>query len=191
METQTQETPQTATAETNVISKMSVKALGCNPRAVAAKPEGDNTPVRLCQIYGTADGIKTGESAAGVWTCLTGNFEGRNIDTGAIFKSGKLFLPGGIQEIVENGLKGTEGKEDAVVQFALEIRAVKASNPIGYSYQAVPLVQPAAADPLQMLRDAVAKYMPPAPSAPKEIEAPKPEHKTPAPAAATVGGKKK
>lgn len=169
---QNEMTPETQTNETNVgsipstsdkklIAKMSVKALGCNPRAAAAKAKDDTSPVVLCAIFGIADGVKSGEDNKGsVWTCLTGRFEGTNLQGEApeTFQSGKLFLPGGIQEVIEGAVK--EMGDSGSVQFALELRAVRADNPIGYSYQAVPLVAPKQNDALGALRERVAARIP-------------------------------
>jgi hypothetical protein len=39
------------------------------------------------------------------------------------------------------------------VQFAFEIRAVKAENSVGYSYETAALLKPELADPLAAVRD--------------------------------------
>jgi hypothetical protein len=136
--------------EVVTLTKMSIKTLNCNPRKAAALPEGSKEAVRLCVIGGKADGVKVGEDSTGrPWSALTGSFEGVNLETGEVFGSGKLFLPSGIQESVESVVKHNEGK---AVSFALELRAVKASNPIGYSYQAVSLMPAAAVDELSEIR---------------------------------------
>jgi len=151
-------------AEKTVIPKLSVKALGCNPKAASALKEGDTTPVPLCKVWGVATGVKQGEAANGqIWTALSGRFEGTNIQDGdgTVFQSGKLFLPTGFQEVIEGALAEAI---DAEVQFGLEIRAVRASNPIGYSYQAVVLVPPRENDALSQLRDWVLVKSLPAPA---------------------------
>lgn len=159
-------------SDIQVISKMSVKTMGCNPRKVAGMDDNkDGKPVTLplCVIYGIASGLKHGEDKVngGVWTALTGDFEGKNLQTGETFRSGKLFLPSGIQEIVEGPIKKAEDENGScAIKFAFEISAVKASNPIGYSYQAKPLTKPTEGDQLSELR-AIA-----APSD-KQLEAPK------------------
>lgn len=135
--------------EVNIVARLSVKACGC-------KPEGTDKPKRLCLIYGVASGFKSGEDNKGqLWSAITGSFEGVNIETGDVYRSGKLFLPNGIQEVVEAALKGTG--DNGSIKFGLELRSVKASNPIGYSYQAVPLVKPSADDPLAEMRAGIAE----------------------------------
>jgi hypothetical protein len=136
----------------SIISKMSVKGLGCNPKKV----DDTNTPLALCQIFGKADGIKVGEGRDGrVWQCLTGNFAGINLVNGEEYRSGKLFLPAGIQEVVENAVKSLGEGSDVTVRFGLQISAVVASNPIGYSYQARNLMPMATGDELSDLRRAI------------------------------------
>lgn len=124
-----------STQQEVMISKMSVKGLGCKPFAAPKE-----TPARLCQIIGKASGLKTGEDTTGrVWSAITGEFRGVNLATGEIFRSGKLFLPGGIHEVVEGAVKSLP-EDGGVVKFAFEIRTVEAKNPIGYSYQAANLM---------------------------------------------------
>lgn len=144
----------TATAvaadEVVIVTKMSVKGIGC-------KPAGDKTPKRLCRIYGRADGIKAGESKDGrVWSALTGSFEALNFEDGKTYRSGKLFLPGGIHETIENAVKQIPADADGItVRFALELRSVEANNPIGYSYQAVNILPASQTDELDEIRRAI------------------------------------
>lgn len=131
----------------NIISKISVKTIGCNPSA--AKSEGKD--VQLAKVYGVARGTinkvdQRGDPVVG----LTGEFEAVNLGTGEVFRSGVLYLPSGIHEMVANSVK--EGD----TEFALGIVASPASNPIGYSYKAVPLLEPAANDPMAALRNKIA-----------------------------------
>jgi hypothetical protein len=83
---------------------------------------------------------------------LTGDFVGVNLQDGTEYRSGKLFLPGGIHETIESAVKNNEGK---AVKFGLEVRSVVAANPIGYSYQAVQLLKPEGSDPMDELRRAL------------------------------------
>jgi len=175
VETKKTETTETETTETtnNVeyVTKLNIKALGCDPRL-------DKNVARklLCRIYGTAQGLKHGEDGSGkVWTALVGNFEGVNIeegsdDIGVVVRSGKLFLPEGIQGLIEGAIKEIEntagGKEEASVTFALEIASIRAQNPIGYSYAAKNLAPVKKEDPLGELRKLIG------PPPPKAIPAP-------------------
>lgn len=143
------------------VSKLSIKAVGCDPRLAAG-----TTSKILCRIYGTARGLKNGEdrNTGNVWTALQGEFEGVNCeqgneDFGRTLRSGKLFLPSGIQDVIEGTVREIEntagGKETANVVFALEIRSVKSANRIGYSYEAKSLMPPKQQDPLATMREAI------------------------------------
>jgi hypothetical protein len=168
MTPETQAAPETQEKETIIITKMSVKGINC-------KPTGTNPATPLCVMYGRATDVKTGENKDGtIWSALTGSFEAVNLQTGDIYKSGKLFLPGGIHETVESAVRGLkqaekEGSTSVAVEFALEIRSIEAKNPIGYSYQAVNLRPARATDELDPLRKAILESrqkrqaLPPAP----------------------------
>jgi hypothetical protein len=144
----------------NYVSKLSVKALGCDPRLA----KGSNRQV-LCRIYGKAQGLKHGEDKqrGDVWTALQGTFEGVNVqdgseDYGKTLRSGKLFLPGGIQDVIEGAVKDiakSASAETASVVFAVELSSVKAANPIGYSYEARNLVPRTTQDEMATLRQMV------------------------------------
>lgn len=130
--------------EEKVIAKMAVTKLGCNPKAASALNQGDRNAIPLCIIGGKATGTKSWEDSRGqIVTALTGEFGGINIqpgtpDYGTRFMSSMLFLPGGIHETIENAVIGETHDQTNTVEFAFEIRVVRADNPIGYSYQAVP-----------------------------------------------------
>jgi hypothetical protein len=125
------ESIETPTVEVLGVTKMSVNSI-CGKKSMG----------RICVILGRANGIKTGEDAQGkVWEALTGTFEGRNLQTGEVFRSGKLFLPSGIHETIVDAVKALPEGVVGAATFAFEIRRVEASNPIGYTYQAVPLIK--------------------------------------------------
>jgi hypothetical protein len=158
------------TAAPTLIAKLSVKGIGC-------VPVGRSTPTSLCVILGRASGIKTGVQKdksgeiTGEWSALTGSFQAKNLETGEVFRSGKLFLPSGIHEVVESKVKEL-GETGGVVEFALEIRSIESSSPAGYKYQAVPLIEPAAnQDELAHLIAAIETQVPLQIAAPAETPA--------------------
>lgn len=148
--------------EESYVAKLTVKTLGCNPIMVKTLPP-EQTKLALCRLFGKAAEVKTMQSKdpAGnptVHTFFVGIFEGMNLQDGTVLRSGKLFLPKGISEVVENAINTAQAKDDkASVSFAFEIRSVKATNPIGYSYEAVALKDPAAEDELAEMRKAIAQ----------------------------------
>jgi hypothetical protein len=129
---------------------------------------------RICVIAGKATGIKTGEDADGkIWSALIGTFQGTDLKTGETYRSGKLFLPSGIHEPIEAAVKQI-GDSGGTVNFAVEFRRVEASNPIGYSYQAVNLLpmesqQDVLSDLLGAIHNKMTELM--AGAEPKQLEA--------------------
>ena len=137
-----------------------VKGMGCTAAKVASEDSGK---LALARIYGKASGLKyqADTRSEGNFHCaFVGNFEGVNLETGEVYRSGVLYLPKGISEIMESTfkkLKAEAEKEGASadtvsITFAFEIRSVKASNPIGYSYEAQALKNAEKDDELKELR---------------------------------------
>lgn len=180
---------QTEIVETRIVSKISMKNAGVNPKKIFAVPEGQRF-LKLAVILGEADGIKQVDDPAHgtVHEALTGRFQAQNAETGELTRSGMLYLPKGIHETVTAAVKKAE--EGDLVRFALEVRSVRADNAAGYSYEAVPLLKPVEKDPLDelaaMLTDGNQKSLPADTAAPTAAP-------TPAPAvqAAPVKGSKK
>ena len=161
-ETGTKETPMkenvAETASAEFLTKLTLKGIGCNPRIAAT----ENKKVALARIYGVATGIKTKVDPKGdVFEAIEGSFEAVNLKTGEVYRSGLLFLPGGIHETLTGSLK--KGGDGATIRFGLEVSAIPASNPIGYSYSARSLIPDAGDDLLADMRKSVMSL--PAPKA--------------------------
>jgi hypothetical protein len=145
-------------SEQLIITKMSVKGIGCRPGT--CEP---NKPAELCNIFGYARGIITGKmlekkdgTVADAWEALEGDFMATNLQDGKVYRSGKLFLPGGIHSLIASAVKTDKPDVFNTVKFGLAIQSVVASNPIGYSYQAKNLLPPETADPLADLMKQIA-----------------------------------
>ena len=138
--------------EPSYIARMSVKMIGC-------KPEGLDKPKLLCQIYGRAVRTKSGEDKlrdGRVWTCLSGSFAAVNLETGEEFRSARLFLPDGIQEVIQNAIEEMTNQEVGLhVDFALEIFSVAATNPSGYTYKARNILPTQKRDELSEMQKAI------------------------------------
>lgn len=162
------------------ISKITIKAIGANAKLGAVAQPG--VRVHIADILGIATGTKVKEQPNGdIFTAITGQFEAVNVETGEVFSSGVLYLPGGIQESLESALVETprmvekDGKKvqatkdvkndkgvvigqeevwDAPkpVQFKMQVYVQRADNPAGYSYALKNLAEVAEADPLAHLR---------------------------------------
>lgn len=144
--------------EESYVNKLTIKNLGCIPAMVKTLPP-EQTKMAIARFYGKANDIGSGQDKdKGIpFYFFKGSFEGINLQDGTVLRSGKLFLPPGIHEVLEAALKsGKEKDKDATVSFAFEIRAVKATNPIGYSYEAAALKKPEQEDELAEMRAFVA-----------------------------------
>ena len=134
---------------TKLISKITPKTIKTKPGL--AKVE--EREVACAQIFGIATGTKIKTMPNGdSFTAIVGTFEAVNLHNGEVFRSGEMFLPGGIHETIEEPLKSGD---DLSIRFAFELYAVPADNPIGYSWEAKVLNRPAEHDALADLRQAV------------------------------------
>lgn len=145
--------------EVGVISKITMATIGCKPAAVVGLPEGEKE-LPIARIFGKLTEVRYQDDKAKgqIYTYFTGNFEAINMQTGEVSKSGKLFLPKGISELVEDGVKTGRAKDPtASISFAFQVNAIKATNPIGYSYKVLQLKPVEPEDELKAIRDLVAK----------------------------------
>lgn len=153
----TDKTETTAAAAVPFLPKISVATLGC----VAARAKAEKKRVHLCRIMGIITGTKFKTDQAGEpITAVIGTFEGQNIETGNVAQSSVLYLPSGIQEVLESA---SDARKDtsAGLPFAVDVFSLPSSNKAGYTYDAEFIQKPAGAvDPLEALRAAVAEEKP-------------------------------
>jgi hypothetical protein len=136
-----------------------------NPKLIANLKDNENKLV-LGAIFGIAKDAKTkvDDRTTTEYSFLTGDFSALPADpAGDEVRSGVLYLPDGIRDIVENALFAPDGSRISdSVQFAFEVSVVKANNAQGYSWAFEPKMKASPNDPLAELRKLVAK---PAPTA--------------------------
>jgi hypothetical protein len=143
-------------ADIRVVAKLSVKT-GANPKKVATAPGGR---LHLCDMLGRVKTLVTKEdtSATGLSTALVGKFDAYYPLTNTRYQSARCYLPGGIQEVIEALVKSIpEGDRLASVDFAFRIFAVEATNAVGYTYEALPLINLSSNDGLDDIRKLVGK----------------------------------
>lgn len=136
-----------------IVPTITLSRIGCDPRAAVANTKAGEAPKEVCvaRIAGHATGTGVDTDKTGqVYVHAAGQFAATNMQTGAQYRAGKLYLPGGFHEMVVSEIEKTR-ESGAPVEFAIEIWAVSADNPIGYSYVGRPLFAPAKADPLMQL----------------------------------------
>lgn len=170
-----------------VLGKLSIATMNCKPKR--AHKDVDNIKTPLARIMGTASGLKSavdqrGEPVFG----LTGSFLGINIAEGlqagqdgkdadfGQYRSGVLYLPGGIQELIQAPLEKALNDPDkavansAAIEFAMDLFAIPANNPAGYSFVATLLGEAAQADPFANIRQRVGDAKLPALPSPAEVK---------------------
>jgi hypothetical protein len=141
-----------------LVGKLSPKAMGWDRNAIGtetAKVPADGGSVLLGRVVGIVSGLKqtvngeTGDIQSG----LKGNFRGiSSLPNKAPVTSGVCYLPGGIQEMIEGALADAKASDPrAVINFAIDLYAIPATNKAGYSFKAENIVESGASDPLEML----------------------------------------
>lgn len=142
----------------NNVSKLTVKTMGLQGiRAALLKTIGEK--VMLGRIYGQAKETKEkkrqGDSGELIIDHpIVGVFEGVNYETGEVFTSSILYLPGGFHEQLEQVLKSALDTDNVI--FALEIGAEKSTCKAGFEWIARMIQKPATKDPLEEMRAKIA-----------------------------------
>lgn len=135
-------------------SKLTLKVLGCDPKAVLKLPEHE---LPIARVYGNAFrvGVQNDVEHGQSYTYFTGMFEGVNMQDGSIVQAPRLYLPGSISDMVENVINQAQARDkQARVGFIVEIRAVKSREAKGgYIYKGVFLQKPELQDELAKFRE--------------------------------------
>lgn len=101
----------------------------------------------LYRVIGIANDTREGAGKEGFkdWRALLGNFQATNAITGEVFRSGVCFMP----QFVVDDVAGQLAGDVEFVKFAYDIGAhFSSKSATSYEYDATPLMQPAADDPL-------------------------------------------
>lgn len=142
-----------------LVQKLTAKTLGWDRNSVGTTTTESTEPLGrtlLGRIVGIVSGLRqsinddTGEINSG----LKGNFrgisskkdkEGNTIEV----TSGVCYLPAGIQSMIEGTLEAAKANDkSAVVNFAVDLYALRDSNKAGYTFDADNIVESNIADPL-------------------------------------------
>lgn len=137
--------------------KLTVATLGTVP----ARAKAEKKRIHLCRIFGICTGTKMKTDQAGEpIVAIVGNFEGLNIETGLSATSSTLYLPGGIQEVLEAAVDGRDNTSVGI-PFAVDVYSKPDNNKAGYTYDADFIQKPSGrVDPLEALRAATAEARP-------------------------------
>lgn len=136
------------------LSKITLKTMDAQPKPHSIKEATD-----LATIYGVIRGKKLGQSNFGDFITFSGEFEGINLETGEVFRSGNMILP----KMMESMLAGSfdEGAKDISIEFGVKIGVVPSDKGnTGYEYTISPLIETAPSDALLQLRNMAKKKVP-------------------------------
>lgn len=132
----------------NVAGKVSIEKLLAAP----------GKKLTLMRVWGVARKAKPDQSDLGSFVRFLGAFRALNVETGQMFQSGALILPGVAQDLLMGALDGDNVQE---VQFAFEIGVHYDPEAVTkYVYDVKSLVEPAEDDPLERMQQAL-KLAPP------------------------------
>ncbi len=135
-----------------IVKKLSVKQL--LGHAPDAPERGSTAPIWLADVIGRAVSIKQGESNFGPWVALMGEFIARQIPTGEKgetvehFKSGQVFVPDLVLNLIEPAMLATGGAVEFGFRLGIKRDDTAATK---YVYVAESLIEPAESDPLTSL----------------------------------------
>lgn len=160
-----------------VVGRIRPKDLG-NPKVPAAWDESDERKHVLGTIIGKATGVKKilmdPKDETSIAWALTGFFEGHPANNGSdslplpendpkrkpIMRSGVLWLPGGLHEMVVSAVAGDDPSDKRavknIVPIKCEIATRHATNRVGYEYVNDFDMDIQATDPLADLREPIA-----------------------------------
>lgn len=144
----------------SVISKVTVKSVGADPKEAIRQ----NKKVPLARFWGVAEAIKyvNNRTTGDVNIALLGSFRAQNMETGEVFDSGVMYLPGGLHDQLSGPFVRAKDQHATVepIKFAIEVLAVPSKNPGGYSYEGRQLMKQEGVDPLAEMSSAFVMALP-------------------------------
>lgn len=155
------------------VSKIVLKSVG-NPKAITMDENKDKNEMLLGRIIGVITGTVTRKDPTGEkeYKGLKGDFLATSQNTNVEpSRSGICYLPDFAQQPLIGRYEGPEAdRPKGPVKLAVDVYAIKASNPQGYSWKLQPLIEATEleqADPLAMLEKELSA------GKQKQVEAPK------------------
>lgn len=137
-------------SDVKLVSKLSLKSLKAQPPK-ASLAEGDAYDIAV--IYGIAGKAEAVQTSFGDSTRFVGDFKGKNIATGEVQRSSKVFLPGIVEEMLANAIEEADG---ANIEFGFIVGVeFSEKGSMGYAYTVKPVMQVKESDALKHLEDSV------------------------------------
>lgn len=149
--------------EAKILPKLSLKGMKAQPAKNSVEV---NKPFDIATIYGIAQKAESVTTTFGDSTRFSGSFKGANLTTGETFRSGKVFLPGIVEEMLADAVADAP---DGGVEFAFVIGVEHSDKgSMGYAYTVRPLTKIKESDALAHLDSLVESSLKalPAPTTP-------------------------
>lgn len=133
---------------TKVLNKITTATIGVDvEKEIAKNAKGKDVSVAkknehnslLFRVGGIASGIESGSSQFGDWIAFEGQFQAVLIETGEVFRSPRLFLPG----MAESLLKGAVTTATGPVSFLFDIGVTPdPEGAVGYQWEVTSQMEP-------------------------------------------------
>lgn len=150
----------------NIVSKITVKNV-YGKIDIEKLLKEKNKQIELMDVFGLVRKSVPGSSDYGDYVKFRGSFKAVNLETGESVQSGALILP----RIGEEVLQGAMSDDVNEVQFGFRIVAKYDADAVTkYTFQIIPLMNPAENDPLVLLESKIAEDF-------KKLAAPKADKK--------------
>jgi hypothetical protein len=134
-----------------LVKKITMAGIFGNIKLIV-KPMKDGDTKDLLQVFGIANGTKTGESDFGPFTGLRGQFKAKNLLDQKEYVSSLLYLPPVANDLVLGQFVG--GTKEVTLGFILSVTC-DMEQQIGYVYTAKPLFEPEKNNPLALLESKI------------------------------------
>lgn len=134
------------TTEAKILPKLSLKGMKAQPAKNSVEAD---KPFDIATIYGIAQKAESITTTFGDSVRFAGSFKGCNLVTGETFRSGKVFLPGIVEEMLADAVADAP---DGGVEFAFVIGVEHSEKgSMGYAYTVRPLTKIKESDALAHL----------------------------------------
>jgi len=150
----------------NIVSKITIKNV-YGKIDIEKLLKEKNKQIELMDVFGLVRKSVPGTSDYGDYVKFRGSFKAINLETGEAVQSGALILPRTAEEV----LQGAMSDDVNEVQFGFRIVAKYDADAVTkYTFQIIPLMNPAENDPLVLLESKIAEDF-------KKLAAPKADKK--------------
>lgn len=109
--------------KTTLLSKLTVRDMGGSKSAILERVmKKKGTEVPICHIFGHASKFTAEQSSMGQYILFTGNFKGKSLINGRMYRSGRLILAGPAESVLQGELDGRM-EEGAIIAFGITLTA--------------------------------------------------------------------